>query len=79
MYISTDLKINLSFFLCFTGKEFIEVETPSLDIGAGGANADPFKTFHNEMNLPMWLRIAPELALKQLVIGGKYFFRSGNV
>jgi len=51
-------------------KEFIEVETPSLDIGAGGANADPFKTFHNEMNLPMWLRIAPELALKQLVIGG---------
>ena len=44
-----------------------------MDIGAGGANADPFKTFHNEMNLPMWLRIAPELALKQLVIGGKYF------
>lgn len=45
-----------------------------MDIGAGGANADPFKTFHNEMNLPMWLRIAPELALKHLVIGGKYIF-----
>ena len=54
----------------FTDKDFIEVETPSLDIGAGGATAEPFKTFHNEMNLPMWLRIAPELALKQLVIGG---------
>lgn len=53
-----------------TGKDFIEVETPSLDIGAGGANADPFVTHHNELNLPMYLRIAPELALKQLVIGG---------
>ena len=79
MNFKSDFKINLSFFSYFQGKEFIEVETPSLDIGAGGANADPFKTFHNEMNLPMWLRIAPELALKQLVIGGKYFFRSGNV
>ena len=38
--------------------------------GAGGAAADPFKTYHNDLNLPMWLRIAPELALKQLVIGG---------
>ncbi len=52
------------------GKEFIEVETPTLDVGAGGANAEPFKTFHNEMALPMWLRIAPELPLKQLIIGG---------
>ena len=49
----------------------MEVRTPILDIGAGGANADPFVTHHNEMNLPMYLRIAPELALKQLVIGGK--------
>ena len=60
--------------ICFsfhvTGKDFIEVETPSLDIGAGGANADPFVTYHNELKLPMYLRIAPELALKQLVIGG---------
>merc|ERR1719195_1706155 len=48
----------------------MDVETPSLDIGAGGANADPFVTYHNEMNLPMYLRIAPELALKQLIVGG---------
>ena len=38
-------------------KEFIEVETPILDIGASGALADPFKTYHNEMNLNMYLRI----------------------
>lgn len=63
---------NLLICFCFnvTEKDFIEVETPSLDIGAGGANADPFVTHHNELKLPMYLRIAPELALKQLVIGG---------
>ena len=51
-------------------RDFVEVDTPILDSGAGGASADPFKTHLNELNLPMYLRIAPELALKQLVIGG---------
>lgn len=51
-------------------KDFVEVETPILGAGAGGATAEPFKTHHNELNVPMWLRIAPELPLKQLVIGG---------
>ena len=51
-------------------KEFIEVETPILDIGASGAVADPFKTYHNEMNLNMYLRIATEIRLKECVIGG---------
>ena len=36
----------------------------------GGANAKPFETYHNELDKPMYLRIAPELYLKQLIIGG---------
>jgi lysyl-tRNA synthetase class 2 len=51
-------------------KRFIEVETPILQVIPGGANAKPFKTHHNEHNLDMHLRIAPELSLKMLVIGG---------
>lgn len=51
-------------------KEFIEVETPILDIGASGASADPFKTHHKEMDLNMYLRIATEIRLKECVIGG---------
>lgn len=49
---------------------FIEVETPVLSSMAGGAAAKPFTTFHNAMKQQMYLRIAPELFLKQLVIGG---------
>ena len=51
-------------------QEFIEVETPILDIKHGGAAAKPFITYHNDMKQNMYMRIAPELRLKELVIGG---------
>lgn len=51
-------------------KDFIEVETPVLSNMAGGATAKPFTTFQNAMKQTMFMRIAPELFLKQLVIGG---------
>ena len=49
---------------------FIEVETPMLHVIPGGTNALPFKTHHNALDLDMFLRIAPELYLKRLTIGG---------
>ena len=51
-------------------RDFIEVETPILSTKIGGANAQPFITYHNDLNKKMSMRIAPELFLKQLVIGG---------
>lgn len=54
----------------FDSKDFYEVETPTLNIVSAGANAKPFTTHINAFNMPMYLRIAPELKLKQMIIGG---------
>lgn len=51
-------------------RKFIEVETPMLHSIAGGAAGRPFKTHHNALNLDIYLRIAPELYLKRILVGG---------
>ena len=61
-------------------KGFIEVETPILQPKAGGAIAKPFTTHHNALDIDMFLRIAPELYLKRLIVGGfEKVFELGKV
>jgi lysyl-tRNA synthetase, class II len=61
-------------------KGFIEIETPVLMSEAGGADARPFVTHHNTMDMPLFLRIATELHLKRLVVGGfEKVFEMGRI
>ena len=53
-----------------TTRGFLEVETPMMQVLPGGATARPFKTYHNALDMELYLRIAPELFLKRCVVGG---------
>lgn len=63
-------KIIRSFQKFFDGRDFVEVETPILQPILGGANARPFTTHHNALDMDFYLRIATELPLKKLIVGG---------
>ncbi len=63
-------KITNSIRSFFNEREYLEVETPILQPIPGGASARPFLTHHNALNIPLYLRIANELYLKRLIVGG---------
>ena len=63
-------KITNSIREFFNAKDYLEVETPILQPIPGGASARPFVTHHNALNIPLYLRIANELYLKRLIVGG---------
>ncbi|MBU0672986.1 MAG: lysine--tRNA ligase, partial [Candidatus Margulisbacteria bacterium] len=61
-------------------KGFLEVDTPILNVLQGGAAAKPFETYHDALDMPLFMRIAPELYLKRLVVGGfEKVFEIGRV
>jgi lysyl-tRNA synthetase class 2 len=63
-------KINSAIRRILDDKGFVEIETPILNAQPGGAEAKPFETYHNSLDMPLTLRIATELHLKRLVVGG---------
>ena len=59
-----------SFRTTLLERGFVEVETPIFHVEPGGAHARPFVTHHNTLDMPLYLRVATELHLKRLIVGG---------